>query len=440
MSEETKVTFLRQSGWIALATGIGGAAAYAVHLFAKEMPKAEYGVFGAMLQFINLLAIPGIGLQTVFAQKFATVEPGSDAEDDAHRERAAVMTLWSLVWLVLLVVALATSGWWVEKFQLGSTSILLLGVATGLFALILPLEYGVQQGRQNFFQLGWAILLVGGARFVLVPIFFAVDEPDPFWAMLAVLVGFAAAYAVASWRLPWPECGDFLEGTAKMFRTTDWGDLLRRFIPLSLGGGAIIFMMSVDMVIVQHHFPAEQTGLYVAAGMIGRALIFLVGPIVAVMFPKIVRAHAEKKPTDILNFTLALTAALCLIAGALGMAVPEWPLRIIYDESYLAVAPLVSWFIWVMVPLALSAVLVNSLLAQRKFSVVYALAGVCLVYAIGLWVVSVRLAKTATSVFSAEPFVGVVKVIGLGNLAFLAVAVGFTIWHRRRSRDAEEER
>ena len=437
MSEETKATFLRQSGWIALATGIGGAAAYAVHLFAKEMPKAEYGVFTAMLQFINLLAIPGIGLQTVFAQKFATVEPDSEEEADAHRERAAVMTLWSLIWLVLLAVALASSGYWVEKFQLGSTSILMLGVATGLFALILPLEYGVQQGRQNFLQLGWAILLLGGVRCAMVPVCFWMDQPDVFWAMLAVLTGVAAAYATASWRLPWPESGDFFGGTAEIFRDTDWGGLLRRFIPLSIGGGAIIFMMSMDMLIVQRHFDKEQTGLYAAAGMIGRALIFLVGPMVAVMFPKIVRSHAEKKPTAILNFTLALTAGLCLIAGALGIIVPQLPLQIIYDESYLATAPLVPWFIWAMVPLALSAVLVINLLAQRLFGVVYALAGVCTAYAAGLWVVSARLAKNTTMDFAVEPFLGVVKIIGLGNLAFLAVAVGFTLWHR--SRDAEAE-
>ena len=92
-------------------------------------------------------------------------------------------------------------------------------------------------------------------------------------------------------------------------------------------------MMSVDMIVVQRFFDGEQTGYYAAAGMIGRALIFFVGPMVMVMFPKIVRSRAEQKPTDVLKFTLLLTAGLCTVAVTLGVLVPQLPLQIIYDDS-----------------------------------------------------------------------------------------------------------
>ena len=39
-----------------------------------------------------------------------------------------------------------------------------------------------------------------------------------------------------------------------------WRDLAKRFLPLSIGGGTVIFMMSVDMVVVQRYFDKEQTG------------------------------------------------------------------------------------------------------------------------------------------------------------------------------------
>ena len=51
--------------------------------------------------------------------------------------------------------------------------------------------------------------------------------------------------------------------------------------------------MSVDMVVVQRYFDKNKPA-FTAAGMIGRALIFFVGPMVAVMFPKIVKSHAEQ--------------------------------------------------------------------------------------------------------------------------------------------------
>ena len=54
------------------------------------------------------------------------------------------------------------------------------------------------------------------------------------------------------------------------------------------------------------------------------------------------------------------------IAIALSILVPDLPLRMVYDESFLIATPLVPWFIAAMAPLALAAVLVNNILARRK--------------------------------------------------------------------------
>ena len=42
------------------------------------MPKDEYGGFTAMLQLLNLIAIPAIGLQAVFAVKAAQRKTEAD--------------------------------------------------------------------------------------------------------------------------------------------------------------------------------------------------------------------------------------------------------------------------------------------------------------------------------------------------------------------------
>ena len=51
---------------------------YAVHAVAKNMPKAEYGVFTTLLQVLNLMGIPAIGLQSVFAQQAAAAFSDQD--------------------------------------------------------------------------------------------------------------------------------------------------------------------------------------------------------------------------------------------------------------------------------------------------------------------------------------------------------------------------
>ena len=47
------------------ATVAGGACYYAVHVAAGKMAKAEYGVFGTLLQVLVQMNIPSIGLQTI---------------------------------------------------------------------------------------------------------------------------------------------------------------------------------------------------------------------------------------------------------------------------------------------------------------------------------------------------------------------------------------
>lgn len=72
---------------------------------------------------------------------------------------------------------------------------------------------------------------------------------------------------------------------------------LARVGPLTFGFGAFQFMFSADPLFVQAWFDKDQTAFYMAAGTLGRALVAFTGPMVAVMFPKIVRSAALSEPT-----------------------------------------------------------------------------------------------------------------------------------------------
>ena len=106
-------------------------------------------------------------------------------------------------------------------------------------------------------------------------------------AMVAVFAGTMATVVIGVWH------------TRRYWKVKPepvvWRAWLKRVVPLTLGLGASTFMLSADMIFVQHFFDT-QTAFYAAAGMIGRALVFFTQPMAAVMFPKIVQsaARAEK--------------------------------------------------------------------------------------------------------------------------------------------------
>ena len=434
---ESKATFLRQSGWMSIATALGGITSYAVHMFAKDMPDSEYGAFTTMIQLLNLIAIPAIGLQAVFAVKAAK---SKTKEDDLRMVREQI----GITIAVITISLIGFGGIYlygenmVSAFKLPSIQVLAITLSAGIVALLLPMAYGVLQGKQRFLWLGWAMLSLGVVRLATLFGLFRFHNTSLTNGMIAVWAGYAFAFVLAISTAGLPKMG-LIEMLSSLKRV-NWRELTRQFIPLSLGAGAVIYMMSVDMVVVQRFFNEKQTGYYAAAGMIGRALIFFVGPIVAVMFPKLVKSHTEQKPTDVLRFTLLLTAGLCAIAITLGILVPDIPLRIIYDESFLKATPLIPWFIGAMAPLALAAVLVNNLLAQGFYRAVYGLAGVCITYTLCLSHFAPKLAEQTTSEFNVLAYISVVKIIGLSNLAFLGVAGIFTcLCQKSQPLNVEEE-
>ena len=440
IERESKLAFLRQSGWLALATGIAGLTSYAVHPFIKDA-KAEYGAFTAMLQLLNLIAIPAIGLQAVFTHKAAEAKSDDDHKRLAREQMAIGVIVFALaavafVWVYFKGDALVAS------MKLPALNVLSVTLASGVFALLLPMVYGVLQGRQRFFWLGWAMFSLGVVRLAVAAVLVHSFGASTLNGMVGVAIGFVCAFLLAGTTSGLPALSP--REWLPCVKQVDWRDLARRFVPLSLGGGAVIYMMSVDMIVVQRFFDEEQTGYYAAAGMIGRALIFFVGPMVMVMFPKIVRSRAEKNPTDVLKLTLMLTAALCTVAVTLGFLVPDLPLRIVYDESYLKVTPLVPWFIAAMAPLALAAVVVNNILARGAYSVIYWLMLLPALYTVALWKIAPTIAAMTGGGFNIQAYISVVQIIGMGNLCFLAAAVILTwVLYRQEptlSPDAAEAR
>ena len=88
-SAGSKLTFFRQSGWMVSAITASGLFMWAVHIPASKMPRGEYAIFGTLLNVLTLMLIPGLSLQTVFAQQTA-------AAHDAHQRHRLAGTVQSL--------------------------------------------------------------------------------------------------------------------------------------------------------------------------------------------------------------------------------------------------------------------------------------------------------------------------------------------------------
>jgi len=352
--------FFRQSGWLMVANIGAGGLTWGVHFLAKSIPKSEYAAFGTLLMVVACL--PAMPLQMVFAQQSAlAVATGRERQLSGMIRLAWLWTF--IVWALGALAVFCFQAKIVAGWHLPNAAGLWATVLAVLASLWLPLFIGVLQGRQDFFWMGWAQIFSGAGRFIVAALLVFGLTAGAAGMMTGAFLGVGLGAGIAIWR-----SRDLWSVRPEKF---DWRGFLRQVLPLTLGFGACQFMFTSDTMFAKAYFTDDEMAPYVAAGTLSRALLWLVLPLAAVMFPKIVHASAKAEKSNLFNLVVLGTAALA-ICGGLGLwLVGPVLVKIVYTSNYVAATvALLPWYAVAMVPLALANVMVNDLLARGRFGVV----------------------------------------------------------------------
>ncbi len=411
----SKKTFFIQGSWMLTATMASGILMFAVHFFGGWMKASEYGLFVTLLQVLNLAMIPALGLQTVFAQQTALAKTPSELANLSISIRKVFLIcigIWSFTAHLLLLLHTPI----LRILKINNSIPIYLTIAIGLPQLCLPILLGILQGQQNFCWLGGTAITNGLIRFLTVGILVAGLGMQANGAISGVLIGLVAAFTLATWhgRNAWTK-DNSLKG---QFQPSYW---LRRIVPLTLGLGAGQFMLSADMIAARITLPDNDSGIYGAAGMIGRGLVIFTAPLAAVMLPKIIRSK-DHEEQNILNHTFSRTAILSIIFCS-GCTLAAWiipsitesvPILSLKQKNITNITSLVPYFVWSMLPLALANVYVVALLAKEQYKGIPMLILVATTYALTLiWLTNnPNIANNVTIIFT----------LGLFNLCYLGLS------------------
>jgi O-antigen/teichoic acid export membrane protein len=381
----------------------GGFLFLLVHLLNKHISVAEYGAFGVMLAVA--MCVPNMPLQMVFAQQTAKALATGKERALAGMIRLAWVGTFALA-LIFAVAVIICHTHIMTAWKLPSATGLwfLLGVV--MLSFWLPMFMGLMQGQQNFFWLGWVNILNALGRLSIAAtlvLFFAGASTQ---MIFGVCMGLAIAVGIGIW-----QTRGLWGLRAEPFNVRE---LLAQIVPLMLAFGAVQFLFTADTIYVKAYFTEDDSGFYVSAGTLSRALLWLVLPLATVMFPKIVHSTAKAEKSNLLGMVMVGTVVLAA-GGALGLTVlGPWVVKFAFKASYVPVATAVlPWYAWAMVPLSLANVLVNNLLARSRFGIVPALVILAVAYGIAL-------------MYFHDSLTTVLKTLGVFNLLLLAVCGWFT--------------
>jgi O-antigen/teichoic acid export membrane protein len=284
--------------------------------------------------------------------------------------------LWLFIlWLAAAVAILAFQSRIVARWELGSPAALLITLPNILFALLVPMFTGVLQGKQDFFWIGWSAILGGACRLGFAALLVLALHLGAAGMVTGALVSNVIIAAVAIWlsRELWTRPRERFDGRS----------LLKQILPMTFGFGACQFMFISDTMFAKAFFTGDEMAPYIAAGTMSRAMLWLVLPLAAVMFPKIVHSTAKSEKTNLMKIVLLGTAVLTICGGLglwlVGPLVVKW-FRF-FPSSYIeSMKLLFPWYAAALVPLALANVLANDLLARGKFRVVPAMVVLAVTY------------------------------------------------------------
>jgi|SRR5579884_1762900 len=317
------------AGAVVLAGLLTANAANAVfHLIsARALGPSRYGDVATLLTVVGLLAFPLGGLQLAIAQRVAGAAARSDISGIRVLYRRA-MAWGAAAGVLVFAVMVAVEGKIQSSLSVASRTAVLLTAATVLPTILTPVVSGLAQGLERFVlfsgsQAAATLLRLG----LLVPLVAA--GAGAAGAMGATFGATLLAVAGTAWWLrPWARRAQ--PGGKHAHVSTRWT------IAMSVAGIlAFTSLTSVDVIVAKVSFEPRQAGVYGAASLVGRLILFLPTAVGSVLVPKVSsRAATGRESSSLAIPSLAITAALCLAATGIYALIPEPLLRTTFGSKY----------------------------------------------------------------------------------------------------------
>jgi O-antigen/teichoic acid export membrane protein len=327
----------------------------------RQLGVTVYGGLYALINAALIAAIPAAFVAPVVAQLAAEFRA---LHDDGHLRGLTdgLAAGFTKLGVIYIVVAIAGAVPFAHFLHVPVWSVPFVGLLAGA-ALYVSVMRAVAQGTQDFMGYALSNTIEGIAKVGGIVLLIAVGLRlgggivgftfGPLCALVYLVVRLRQRYAKAQPR-----------GV-----TYDW----RRIMNAGAGAAAatisLTLMGSADVVLVKHFFDAHSAGLYAAASLGGKTLLYLVGFVSTVLLPAAADRHARGAETrEVLIGSLAMFAGVALFGLLVFQYFGKGVLHALVGHAFDAASPLLVTYGFAMVFLALSNALTSYGIATHRLA------------------------------------------------------------------------
>ena len=309
----------------------------------------SYGLFIALFGVVYLVSALANTIQLATAKQIA-----AHGGDLSNVLKPAVVATASVT-VLLLAATPALTGW----FNASTSDIVWTALAAGL-TIAAGTGYGVAQGLQRFNALSASQVVMGGGRIAiglaLLGAGFGVSG-----ALAGVALGYLPSLLVLGLGTRSAETTDPQAPTSA---APSPSTLLATFIT----SVAVAAPTSLDVVIIQHFFAAEESGVYASIAVLGRVVLFVPIAVSHVVLPR--AASRDAGDTRLLTPALTKTLVLSLLTAGGIMATVSAGFSPTGDVS--AHLGATAWYLLGMVAISGAVPIAYYQIGRGNYSVVYA--------------------------------------------------------------------
>jgi len=355
----------RASSWLFVGGVAGGILGYLFQIIMGRMLSvAEYGIFSALMAMIVVIRAPMTTLSMIISRRVSTYRSEQD------NGKLGYLFYWiNRKLLLIAVVLIVLVVFNIKPLQ----NFLLIEKSAHLYLLLIILLIAFPQAVNNAYLQGlqyFKWLSVSGVLATLLKIIIAV-------ILIYFGLGVAGALGgvifstfiilILTYVVLRPSLS---KNNASISNTTHL--LFKSAMPVLLANVAFAVMTQIDMVLVKYYFSEQEVGIYAAASILGKAVMYLPGGIAMALFPIVAENHASGKSSAHLMFQAVGVTALLSLTGALFYYFfADSIIVLLYGTDYKEAANVLKYFGFAILPMALVMVAEHFLIAMGRVLFAY---------------------------------------------------------------------
>lgn len=355
----------KASGLMFVATIGGGLLGYVFQiLMGRMLSVADYGLFIAMMALLVVVAVPLSTLTMLVSRR------ASEYRAKQQPEKTAAMFWWVngrvlSSALIVLLLTLPFSSFLRDYAHLETLTSIWIFLLVAVAMLFGPVNIAFLQAQQNFRWIAFASVGLHGFKilFCVVLVFAGLKL---FGALMGVLMA-----SMAIWLMTFLPLRSVVARPINETRPERYFSI-KNAAPVLVANLAFAVMTQLDLLLVNHYFDAQHAGVYAAAAILGKAVMYLPGAIIIAMFPMVAENESNSRSSAHLFINaIVLTVGFSGLGALIYFLFSEEIITLLYGQKYPGAAELLKYYGFAMLPMSIIMVAEHFLIAKGRVIFAY---------------------------------------------------------------------